>query len=147
MKDKLFATRLKTLMARKSLNISELSNLMGCSKPTISSWRSGTIPYSLDIQKKLATILEVEVEVLIYGKESNIYLDAPKETIFSNELNSKEEKLNTQHRKLRKQIESYFNQILDEAEETPFALEHLYIELKIRFPKNIYKTKAKPLTY
>lgn len=128
MKNTEFSIRLKTLMAKKSLKIRDLAEAMNCSMPTVSAWRSGTIPTSIKTQQNLARILDVDVEGLIYGGKS--------ELVFSNSKcpNAPE---------LREKINNRVKQILDDAEGVSGGLEHFYLELLIRFPHEIYKNLGK----
>lgn len=126
MKNTEFSIRLKTLMMKKSLKIKDLADAMNCSTPTVSAWRSGTIPSSIQTQRNLAKVLGVDVEDLIYGTRS--------ELIFSNSLNKLE---------LRERICDRVKEILDDAESVSGGLEHFYIELLMRFPREIYKNLNK----
>ncbi len=126
MKNTEFSIRLKTLMTKKSLKIKDLADAMNCSTPTVSAWRSGTIPSSIQTQRNLAKVLGVDVEDLIYGTRS--------ELIFSNSLNKLE---------LRERICDRVKEILDDAESVSGGLEHFYIELLMRFPREIYKNLNK----
>ncbi len=126
MKNTEFSIRLKTLMTKKSLKIKDLADAMNCSTPTVSAWRSGTIPSSIQTQRNLAKVLGVDVEDLIYGTRS--------ELIFSNSLNKPE---------LRERICDRVKEILDDAESVSGGLEHFYIELLMRFPREIYKNLNK----
>ena len=126
MKNTEFSIRLKTLMTKKSLKIKDLADAMNCSTPTVSAWRSGTIPSSIQTQRNLAKVLGVDVEDLIYGTRS--------ELIFSNSLNKLE---------LRERICDRVKEILDDAESGTGGLEHFYIELLMRFPREVYKNLNK----
>ncbi len=126
MKNTEFSIRLKTLMTKKSLKIKDLADAMNCSTPTVSAWRSGTIPSSIQTQRNLAKVLGVDVEDLIYGTRS--------ELIFSNSLNKLE---------LRERICDRVKEILDDAESVSGGLEHFYIELLMRFPREVYKNLNK----
>lgn len=111
-------------MAQKSLKINDLAKKMKCSAPTISSWRSGTIPSAMETQRLLAKVLDINVEELIYGKN--------KAAVFSNSKNFADKALRL---KITKKVE----QILDDAESVEGGLEHFYMELALRFPQEIYK--------
>lgn len=128
MKNTEFAIRLKTLMTKKSLKIKDLAEAMNCSTPTVSAWRSGTIPSSIQTQQNLARILDVDVEDLIYGTRNDL--------IFSN-CGS------TNKLEMRERIYERVRQILDDAESVSGGLEHFYIELLIRFPRETYKNLNK----
>lgn len=124
MKNREFSIRLKTLMAKKSLSIRELASAMNCSLPTISAWRSGTIPSSIKTQYQLAKVLSIDVETLIYGRSGDM--------VFSNIKESS-------NVELREKIKKRVSQILDDAENVSGGLEHFYLELSLRFPREIYK--------
>lgn len=79
-----FSERLEALLKSKSMTQTELSELVGCRRQTISDWKkNGSFPTS-DIAVKIAKVLDTTVEYLVTGEESNLYkvqLDQLKETL------------------------------------------------------------------
>lgn len=66
-----FTDRLEALLKAKSMSKTELSELVGCRRQTISDWKkNGSFPTS-DIAVKIAKILNTSVEYLITGEESH----------------------------------------------------------------------------
>lgn len=125
MKNPRFAERIKRLMFENGLKARDLSKLMGCPEATVNSWRSGVIP-AWEKHEKLAQIMGVSPSFLVFGGDES---DGP---VFCNCAQP-------QNQNLREGIERHIRGILDEAENCPGALEHMYIEMLLRFPRKMYK--------
>lgn len=125
MKNTEFSIRLKTLMANKSLKIRDVARMMNCSGPTVSSWRGGKLPPP-ETQKRLADVLGVPTEYLAFG--------IGEDSVFSN---TRERRSETG---VRKSIESHISSLLNDAEKIPGCLEHMYIELLLKFPSGVYSS-------
>lgn len=66
--DDQFIERLRTLADRKKLSYSKLGKLIGVSKDTAGNYLTGRTDISIDLVKKLAASLDVDVNWLLTGK-------------------------------------------------------------------------------
>ena len=64
----LLSKMLQKLLPEKNLTPSKLSRLSGISTTTIHGWQNGRAVQDLDALKKVATILQTPVHVLLYGE-------------------------------------------------------------------------------
>ena len=63
-------TELKTLLAARAITASELSKKSGVSKQTISDWMAGREPKRLTQVKKVADVLNVSLDELCFGSNT-----------------------------------------------------------------------------
>ena len=122
MKNTKFAKRIKFLMSEKNLKTRQLAALMQCPETTINAWKSGVVP-KWEKLAKLAKILDTNIPSLIQDEDENL-------PIFSNS--------NPTH-ELQQKIKTHLAKIINDAQKIPGGLEHLHLELLIRFPLNHYK--------
>lgn len=68
---KTFIDRVEEILERKSISKTELSEVLNIRRPTLSEWKkNGAFP-AADIALKIAKYLNVSVEWLITGEETN----------------------------------------------------------------------------
>ncbi len=74
--NKIFAERLRTLMAKHNANLADIARKTGCAVSTASTWKRGRIPRKRETLEKIANFFRVDADYLS-GNDLNI---------FSNEL-------------------------------------------------------------
>lgn len=137
-----FAMRLKILMLEQGIKTPALAKKIKCSVATINLWRSGHALPSPKNTEKIADALNSSSCFLLFGHTDG----APKENrnasknIFSNGKTRQDKAAKKD--KIKSAINEHIKKLIDEADQKPLALEHLFMELNIRLPQGIYSTRA-----
>lgn len=125
-----FGLRFRLLLGYHDLTLKDVSEATGAAISTVSTWRNGRVPTSRATIDRIAQLFHVTPSYLIYGGTSS---ESDVDASFW-EISNGMPQRKDHDQLLRRRIELYFGDYLNEAQQYEGGLEHAWIQLIREFP-------------
>ncbi|MDE6576205.1 MAG: helix-turn-helix domain-containing protein [Opitutales bacterium] len=130
-----FGLRFRLLLGYHDLTLKDVSEVTGAAISTVSTWRNGRIPSSRDVIERIAQLFHVTPAYLLYGGTATESDVDPSFWEISSGMPQKRD----HDQLLRRRIELYFGDYLNEAEKYEGGLEHTWLQLVREFPAHWFQ--------